>query len=75
MKKIEDLMAELGFNKRAPASVQKAFIRHLVKAAEVVQANREQDSVPPLSEKSEKKAHLESHQLTLFNFAKEIKDN
>jgi hypothetical protein len=34
MRKVGDLMKELGFNKDAPVETQKAFIRHLVKAAE-----------------------------------------
>ena len=33
MKKIGDLMKELGFNSKASVSVQEAFIKHLVKAS------------------------------------------
>lgn len=33
MKKIGDLMAELGFNKNAPDSVKEAYIKHLIKAS------------------------------------------
>ncbi|AFX99738.1 hypothetical protein [Bdellovibrio bacteriovorus] len=33
MKKIDQLMAELGFNKNAPDSVKEAFIKHLIKAS------------------------------------------
>ncbi|QDK36121.1 hypothetical protein [Bdellovibrio sp. NC01] len=33
MKKIDQLMAELGFNKDAPDSVKEAFIKHLIKAS------------------------------------------
>lgn len=33
MKKINELMAELGFNKDAPDSVKEAFIKHLIKAS------------------------------------------
>lgn len=33
MKKIGDLMKELGFNKEAPDSVKEAFIKHLIKAS------------------------------------------
>lgn len=33
MKKIGDLMAELGFNKDAPNSVKEAYIKHLIKAS------------------------------------------
>ena len=34
MKKMDQLMAELGFNKNAPDSVKEAFIKHLIKASE-----------------------------------------
>ena len=33
MKKIDQLMQELGFNKNAPESVKEAFIKHLIKAS------------------------------------------
>jgi hypothetical protein len=33
MKKIDQLMQELGFNKEAPDSVKEAFIKHLIKAS------------------------------------------
>lgn len=33
MKKIDQLMAELGFNKGAPDSVKEAFIKHLIKSS------------------------------------------
>lgn len=33
MKKIGDLMAELGFNKNAPDSVKEAYIKHLIKVS------------------------------------------
>ncbi|MNJ91046.1 hypothetical protein D3C87_86900 [compost metagenome] len=33
MKKMGDLMQELGFNKNAPDSVKEAFIKHLIKAS------------------------------------------
>ncbi|MGE5085609.1 MAG: hypothetical protein ACM3MG_04865 [Bacillota bacterium] len=33
MKKIDQLMAELGFNKNAPEGVKEAFIKHLIKAS------------------------------------------
>ena len=33
MRRIGDLMSDLGFNKDAPLEAQKAFIRHLVRAA------------------------------------------
>lgn len=34
MKKIDQLMQELGFNKNAPDSVKEAFIKHLIKVSE-----------------------------------------
>jgi hypothetical protein len=33
MKKIGDIMAEMGFRKDAPDSVKEAFIKHLIKSA------------------------------------------
>lgn len=33
MKKIGELMQEIGFNKNAPDSVKEAFIKHLIKAS------------------------------------------
>ena len=33
MKKINDIMKEMGFNKDAPNSVKEAFIKHLIKAS------------------------------------------
>lgn len=33
MRSIGDLMKEMGFNKDAPMETQKAFIRHLIRAA------------------------------------------
>lgn len=33
MKKLGDLMQELGFNKDAPDSVKEAFIKHLIKTS------------------------------------------
>ncbi len=33
MKKINDIMKEMGFNKDAPDSVKEAFIKHLIKAS------------------------------------------
>lgn len=36
MKKIDQLMAELGFKSNAPDSVKEAFIKHLIKVSEGV---------------------------------------
>lgn len=33
MKKMSDIMNEMGFNKDAPDSVKEAFIKHLIKAS------------------------------------------
>lgn len=33
MKKISELMQEIGFNKNAPDSVKEAFIKHLIKSS------------------------------------------
>jgi hypothetical protein len=46
MKRVGQLMAELGFNKDAPNSVKEAFLKHLIKASEGV-------NVTTPSEKSE----------------------
>lgn len=36
MKSIKQIMEEMGFNKNAPVGLQKAFIRHLISAANQV---------------------------------------
>lgn len=33
MKKVSDLMKEMGFNQNAPVATQEAFLKHLIKAA------------------------------------------
>ena len=33
MKKVSELMKEMGFNQNAPVATQEAFIKHLIKAA------------------------------------------
>lgn len=33
MKKVSELMQEMGFNKDAPVATQEAFIKHLIKAS------------------------------------------
>jgi hypothetical protein len=40
MRRIGDLMKDLGFNKDAPEETAKAFIRHLVEAAKVTEIQR-----------------------------------
>lgn len=47
MKKIGDIMAEMGFRKDAPDSVKEAFIKHLIKSSTGVE-------VETPSEKAEK---------------------
>jgi hypothetical protein len=46
MKKIGDLMMEMGFNKEAPDSLKEAFIRHLVKKAEGVELEARNKILP-----------------------------
>ena len=40
MRKLGDMMKDLGFNKESSVDVQKAFIRHLVEAAKVSDISR-----------------------------------
>ena len=63
MKKVGQLMQELGFRKDAPESVQKAFLNHLIKAAN-------QEPIRLLDEKA-KRADIETtiEQLS-FDFMK-----
>jgi len=63
MKKIGDLMAELGFKKEASDSVKEAFIKHLIK-------NTTGINIETPSEKKEKVAHAQPEQLT-FDFFKD----
>jgi hypothetical protein len=44
MRPIGDLMKDMGFNKDAPLETQKAFIRHLISAANAADNTR---GVPP----------------------------
>lgn len=59
MKKIGDIMAELGFREDAPNSVKEAFIKHLIKSSTGVE-------VETPSEKKEKLAAENPVQLS-FN--------
>jgi hypothetical protein len=45
MQRIGDLMKELGFNEDAPKETAKAFIRHLIDAANVSQIERKMKEV------------------------------
>ncbi len=71
MKKIDQLMAELGFKKNAPDSVKEAFIKHLIKASSGV-------NVVTPSEKKEMAAHPEkivqfkAPQQMSFDFIEEL---
>jgi hypothetical protein len=47
MHRIGDLMKDLGFNKDAPEDTAKAFIRHLIGAANVSQIQRKSKQVEP----------------------------
>ena len=47
MRSIGELMKEMGFNKDAPLDTQKAFIRHLIKAANESSAIREKTIALP----------------------------
>lgn len=61
MKKIGDIMAEMGFRKDAPDSVKEAFIKHLIQSSTGV----------VVETPSEKKEKLESKN----NENKEVKSN
>ncbi len=45
MRRIGDLMKDLGFNKDAPQATAEAFVRHLVEAAKVSQIQRKSKPV------------------------------
>ena len=52
MKKIGDIMAEMGFRKDAPDSLKEAFIRHLIKSSTGA-------DMPARTQEPEKKTELE----------------
>ncbi len=60
MKKIGDLMEELGFNKNSPDSAKEAFIRHLIKTAVGVEVQPR--NVP----KNEKVSNEDNSQLSFL---------
>lgn len=60
MRHVGDLLKELGFNKDAPLETQKAFLKHLVKAAE-------QPKLPPLPTEEANHPHQLPQQLSLFD--------
>jgi len=55
VRSIGELMKELGFNKEAPVEIQKAFIRHLIQAA--------QQQTPPRNNESTDQSPMEPKQL------------
>ena len=63
MKKMDTILAELGFRKDAPQSVQEAFIKHLIKASLGV------DVVTP----TEKREKVEQEKQLEFDFMKRSK--
>jgi len=70
MKKMNELMAELGFNKNAPDSVKEAFIKHLIKAStgvNVVTPSEKRE----MQENPEKIVALKVPQQLSFDFAEE----
>lgn len=50
MQRIGDLLKELGFKKDSDEEVQKAFVRHLIKAAEVSKNQRQSMEIGQLPE-------------------------
>ena len=66
MKKVGDLMAELGFREDAPDSVKEAFIKHLIRASEGVE-------VQTPTEQKEQKKKRESEQLSFFDVGPQTK--
>ncbi len=55
MRSLKDLMAELGFNKNAPEESQKAFIKHLISAANKADAARSNQIKCEISHKEQTK--------------------
>ena len=67
MKKMNELMAELGFNKNAPDSVKEAFIKHLIKAStgvNVVTPSEKRE----IAENPQKIIEMKSPQQMSFDF-------
>ena len=46
MRRIGEIMEDLGFNKEGSVETQKAFIKHLIKAAQVSQIDRKSKPLP-----------------------------
>lgn len=71
MKKIDELMAELGFNKNAPVGVKEAFIKHLIKASEGVNIQTPSER-EEMSQNPQKVIPLIIPQQMSFEFAEDI---
>ena len=66
MRKAEDILKELGFNKEAPESTQNAFLRHLQKAAKHCE---KAEVIPVPSPRSTKKTIATPEAQLSFDFA------
>lgn len=65
MKKVGKLMEELGFNKKGPDAVKKAFIKHLIQEAHYQDRKRgDKNTLRVIEESSESES---CEQLSLFN--------
>nr|WP_295904235.1 hypothetical protein [uncultured Bdellovibrio sp.] len=70
MKKIGNLMEELGFNKNAPDSVKEAFIKHLIKASTGVNVTTPSEK-KEIAENPQRVVKLTSPQQLSFDFSEE----
>lgn len=70
MKKIGDLMAELGFNKDAPNSVKEAYIKHLIKASTGVNVTTPSEK-KEMAENPQRVVSLKTPQQLSFDFSEE----
>lgn len=70
MKKIDQLMAELGFNKNAPDSVKEAFIKHLIKASTGVNVTTPSEK-REIAENPQRIVQFKTPQQLSFDFAEE----
>lgn len=73
MKKIGNLMQELGFNKDAPDGVKEAFIKHLIKAstgASVATPSEKKE----MAENPQRVVHFKAPQQLSFDFSEETPD-
>lgn len=70
MKKIDQLMQELGFNKNAPDSVKEAFIKHLIKASTGVNVMTPTEK-KEIAENPERIVQFKTPQQLSFDFVEE----